>query len=270
MAVRFIKRSVFAFLALLILWCFSVVVLADNRNVTVYIAGGSSSAYRYHNSSSCYHLSRSNPSAVTLEWAASHGYTACTHCNPPRPDFPVDATPRPETESFSGSGAGSGRGSNRTSKDNTLVPSIIVVTITALIFLVPLAIHSGKEGKERKEYKRQEEERARLQEEEYQRDRAHYLQLYQGKDVLQLAEAPEGCYVGQDSLPARWDGTGFWGSDYTFYITPFGHTFHRRNCKVLSGCFDVKAVNAFKLLQEHDQYRVRYYSMRKSARSLRN
>ena len=81
----------------LFICCLSVFVYADNRNLTVYIASGSSTAYRYHATASCSSLSRSTVASVTLETAAKRGYTPCLRCKPPEPDFDVNATPRPNT-----------------------------------------------------------------------------------------------------------------------------------------------------------------------------
>ena len=75
---------------------------ADNRELIVYYAVGSSSAYRYHSRSTCPSLSRSTVGEFTLEEAVSRGYSPCSRCDPPTADFDISVTPRPKTERSSG------------------------------------------------------------------------------------------------------------------------------------------------------------------------
>ena len=96
------RKAICVILACLLFCCAAAPAYADNRQLTVYIASGSSSAYRYHARASCSSLSRSSVAAVTLEDAASRGFTPCTKCRPPSPDFDVSATPRPKTGSSAG------------------------------------------------------------------------------------------------------------------------------------------------------------------------
>jgi len=58
-------------------------------------------------------LSRSVVASRTLEEAVSDGYTACSRCRPPAPDFPVDATPRPKSDGYA-----------RSDKENTVTRSV--------------------------------------------------------------------------------------------------------------------------------------------------
>ena len=98
------KRLVAMVLLLfLILSLFPLAAFADNRDLIVYYAVGSKSAYRYHAKANCLSLSRSTVGEITLEEAARLGYTPCTRCNPPAPDFDVEATPRPESSGSSSS-----------------------------------------------------------------------------------------------------------------------------------------------------------------------
>lgn len=71
---------------------------ADNRELIVYYAVGSSSAYRYHSRSTCPSLSRSAVGEFTLEEAVSRGYSPCSRCDPPTADFEISATPKPIPE----------------------------------------------------------------------------------------------------------------------------------------------------------------------------
>lgn len=86
----------------LLLCTVTISVYADNRDLTVFIASGSSSAYRYHARANCSSLSRSVVAELTLEEAAQRGFTACSRCHPPEPDFEVTVTPRPITEGSGG------------------------------------------------------------------------------------------------------------------------------------------------------------------------
>lgn len=114
-----VKRSFCFLLALVLLTsAFSVVAFADNRDMIVYYAVGSKSAYRYHSTPDCPGLSRSTPGEITLEDAARRGYTPCSRCNPPAPDFDVSATPRPDT-------GGGGSGSSRTSSTPSPTPFVL-------------------------------------------------------------------------------------------------------------------------------------------------
>jgi len=84
-------------LVLLLLCAVTISVSADNRDLLVYIASGSSTAYRYHARANCPSLSSSVVAELTLEEAAQRGFTACSRCHPPQPDFEVKVTPRPVT-----------------------------------------------------------------------------------------------------------------------------------------------------------------------------
>lgn len=98
------KRFLSALIAVVLIFafCSAPFAYADNRDLIVYIASGSSSAYRYHARASCSSLSRSTIEALTLEEAAQRGFTPCQRCHPPAPDFDVSATPRPKSGSSSG------------------------------------------------------------------------------------------------------------------------------------------------------------------------
>ena len=93
-----IKKRFLALLLCLVLFnSFTLVAFADNRELIVYYAVGSSSAYRYHARSSCPSLTRSTVGEITLEEAAALGLTPCSRCHPPAPDFEVSAIPRSNT-----------------------------------------------------------------------------------------------------------------------------------------------------------------------------
>ena len=67
-----IKKRFLALLLCLVLFnSFTLVAFADNRDLIVYYAVGSSSAYRYHARSSCPSLTRSTVGEITLEEAAA-------------------------------------------------------------------------------------------------------------------------------------------------------------------------------------------------------
>ena len=96
------KITVYILLFSLLICTTKISVSADNRDLLVYIVSGTTSAYRYHARANCPSLSRSIVDEVTLEEAAQQGFTACTRCHPPKPDFEVTVTPRPVTPSGGG------------------------------------------------------------------------------------------------------------------------------------------------------------------------
>lgn len=88
------KRAVCVVILCAVLLCLlPITVYADNRNVTVYVTN---SGTKYHKSG-CSYLKSSH--AVTLEYAITNGYTACSRCHPPIPDFGVFTAPK-ESEVF--------------------------------------------------------------------------------------------------------------------------------------------------------------------------
>lgn len=91
------KKRVFSLLLCLLLLFsfFPLSAFADNRDLIVYYAVGSKSAYCYHARATCPSLSRSTVGEITLEEAASRGLSPCSRCHPPAPDFDVSATPKP-------------------------------------------------------------------------------------------------------------------------------------------------------------------------------
>lgn len=118
------RKRVSVLLLICCLVCFlAPIVFADNRDTIVFIASGSSSAYRYHARSSCPSLSHSVVAEITLEEAARRGFTACSRCHPPKLDFDVSATPRPKTE---GGGSGSSSSSRRMYQSQSFASSSTV------------------------------------------------------------------------------------------------------------------------------------------------
>ena len=107
---RKLKTALLIFLVVLL--SIPVIALADNRNLTVYIASGSKSAYCYHARSDCPSLSRSRVEAVSLEEAAYGGYTQCSRCNPPKPDFLYTTSARQAPQHTGTRTAGAGNDEN--------------------------------------------------------------------------------------------------------------------------------------------------------------
>lgn len=90
------KRLLCFFLAALFLLLFPAIAFADNRETTVYITPSGSCYHR----SSCPTLHRSSASAVSLEYAATAGYSRCRVCKPPVPDFGVAVATNPPSDPF--------------------------------------------------------------------------------------------------------------------------------------------------------------------------
>ena len=268
------RRLICFLLICMILLCAAVPVCADNRELIVYIASGSSSAYRYHARSSCSSLSRSTVAAVTLEDAASRGFTPCTKCRPPSPDFDVTSTPRPKSGSSSGykpavtpfvrsqsSAEEAPAVSVQTSKHSSdyyllLLPAAFLVAV--LVRQHQLRVKQEEAEQEAKRERQAQEraaELARRKKEEVERrqsvweaERAIYLRQFRGKSSLQLAGAPPDASVGDDGLPVS-GGPGRWGERYTFYLNRSGRKFHAAGCRLLKS--DASPVNASTLAAMH-------------------
>ena len=235
-----------------ILCSLSPLAFADNRNLTVYIASESKSAYRYHAKSSCSSLSRSIVSSVTLEEAASRGFTPCTKCHPPEPDFDISATPRPKTSSGNSSSVSTPKPSPvpKTpepssipkqpvqAKKNTDFP----VIPSAVALIAGGAIIKGVSTK-RKRQKQQAKEAAERKK-QWEVERAHYISMFGDRSTLTLAGAPPNCYIGSDMLPACKDGQEKWGNGYTVYMTSSGQAYHSCGCRIIKKNYSTP-VNAY-------------------------
>lgn len=135
--------ALLVFFLILFLPCLSAD--ADNRSFPVYIAVGSKSAYRYHASENCSSLNRSTVEEVTLEDAAMRGFTPCTRCHPPAPDFDITVTPRPITGS-SGPGAKENASEKRKTDGALSTPWFYIYLTSAgfLCFGLPLLAEKRK------------------------------------------------------------------------------------------------------------------------------
>lgn len=90
------KRATSAVILCAVLLCLlPITVYADNRSATVYITN---TGTKYHKSG-CSYLKSSH--AVTLEYAITNGYSACSRCHPPSPDFSLKAVPKDDKETYS-------------------------------------------------------------------------------------------------------------------------------------------------------------------------
>ncbi len=250
----------------LLLCAVTISVSADNRDLLVYIASGSSSAYRYHARANCSSLSRSVVAEVTLEEAAQRGFTACSRCHPPEPDFEVTVTPRPITEGSGGTYTRNSGGTyteNRggTSTRNSTGSSTQTVSSSGtkrrgsvgerlagfafgslVIFIVAINIWSAiLERKAKKARQRQQQE----EREQWEQDRAEYVQKFVMSSTLELSNAPTNCYVGEDGLPACRTGDGRWGDGYTVYMTGGGRAYHLSSCRVVKSNYAIP-VNAYR------------------------
>ena len=275
------KRRLFSLLVLFVVFsALSAHAIADNRSLPVYIASGSASAYRYHLSAECPNLSRSTVAEVTIEYAASNGFTPCSRCHPPAPDFTVVATQRPVAES-NGEGTGpytsstkpeqtytsspvipnaskrfsmAGRsGGTKTSGETWIVPCFLLcVTVgTGAFFAIRGVIADKREKSER-------ERREKTDRENWEKERLKYAELYAGKSSLELSGAPIDCYVGEDGLPASRSGNEKWGDEYTVYMTVSGRAYHKKNCSITVHS-NAAAVNAYRAKTGFRRYQGKHY-----------
>lgn len=145
-----VKRAAAFLLLLALLLAIPVIAFADNRGLIVYIASGSSSAYRYHARADCSSLSRSVVASLTLEEAASRGFSPCSRCNPPAPDFEV-AIPTQTPISSNGYYQSSTRSADwrepegsSTSTFLQMIPAIRAFAPLCIFLLVLIAFGMGK------------------------------------------------------------------------------------------------------------------------------
>lgn len=113
---------------------------------------------------------------------------------------------------------------------DSYVPLIMVGGTLVGLYVFTRYILCGWKIKENSEAKKKKETEEALRKEEYERKRAEYMELYGGRNVLELCSAPMGMYVGEDGLPAG-PGKAKWGQDYTVYVSKSGSAYH---CKY--GC----------------------------------
>ena len=256
------RRFLAIVLPLYIFCTISATACADNWNHTVWIASGSTSAYRYHNTDTCPSLSHSVIGEITLEEAVLAGFTPCKICKPPYPIPPIEATPRPETNNGSNWDSFTTAAPDHIKKytDSPIIATptndesfYIFLEACGTFLLAALFVFYIKEQRERKrqeeiERKRQEEylareqrERERLEEierrkqEEYLAKKQEYENEYKGKSILVLADAPNDCLVRHDGLPACKKGDEKWGNEYTVYVTTSGSSYHKKDCRIIQG-----------------------------------
>ena len=235
------KKALLFLLCALLLF-FSASAVADNRGLVVYIASGSSSAYSYHASADCPSLSRSTVGTVTLEEAASNGFSPCRVCRPPSPDFSIVATPRPSSRP-SNNWDNFQTASPQSSPHFTDTPVIhnpsgLEINSYTGLLSVPVVIlfvvyYVRKKKQERKEAIEQEK-REREAQERFESEKRSYAEKFGTLSTLSLSGAPEGCFVGNDGLPACRKGDEKWGTDYTVYMTFEGRAYHKKTCRTFN------------------------------------
>lgn len=214
--------------------------LADNSGEIVYVTNTGS---KYHRDG-CGYLRSKNEK--TLREAVERGYTPCSRCSPPRPDFeyvPI-AQQRASSGTTSGSRSSGSSSSSRSSESSTRTrasaapekesdkddKSTIWGWFFLLLFGAPLAVEgigslymwisAAKDRREEKE---------------------RYILLYSGRTPEQLIPIPRGQWIGSDGLP-RSEGSGRWGSVFTFFVSSSGKAYHDRWCRY-SGRIEVNAYN---------------------------
>lgn len=234
------KRFLAVVLSLYVFCAISATACADNWNYTVWIASGSTSAFRYHNTDTCPSLSHSVIGEITLEEAALAGFTPCRICKPPYPIPPIEATPRPETNNGNNWDSFTRAAPDHIRKytDSSIIsaptnnePFYIFLGACTIFLLAALFVSCIKK---QREIKRQEEVERKRQE-EYLAKKQEYENEYKGKSILVLADVPNGCLVRQDGLPACKEGDEKWGNEYTVYVTTSGSSYHKKDCRIIQG-----------------------------------
>lgn len=105
-----------------------------------------------------------------------------------------------------------------------------------------------KEENERRQKEEAQQNIKRLQaEQQFIKERNKYFSLYAGKSLLEACNAPVGCYISDDGLPASRTGLiDKWGSKYTFYVSR-SRKYHKASC--MHGK-NGEAINAFTLRED--------------------
>lgn len=84
--------------------------------------------------------------------------------------------------------------------------------------------------------------RKRCEKERFAAEKSEYEKMYAGKDALSLVSVPSGDGVDLNGNPCS-QGTGEWGSKYTFYVCPNRKTLHKtRGCS--GACHPINAASA--------------------------
>jgi len=259
------KRFLAVVLSLYIFCTISATACADNWNHTVWIASGSTSAYRYHNTDTCPSLSHSVVGEITLQEAALAGFTPCEICKPPTPIPPIEVTPRPENSKDSNWGSFTTAAPDHIRKytDSPIIstpnndePFYIFLGACAIILLA--ALFASCIIKRQRERKRLEEVE-RLKQEEYFAKKQEYEKTYKGVSVLALAQAPKDCLVGEDGLPACKKGDEKWGIEYTVYMTASGGSYHKKDCRIIQRKMFFP-INAYEALHGSKSFRGNHHN----------
>lgn len=237
--------------------CFVLLIssaFATNEGTIVYVTD---TGAKYHNSG-CRYLKSIN--TVTLEQAVTNGYTPCSVCNPPIPDFAYTVkTPQKETKSSGGSyirSSGSGSTYSRSLPTPSPTPKETKASIwdsgwsewigygvaIVLIYVIPISAIAIKDAiKEKKENKAFMKERDAKKRE--------YEAKYSGVSSLQAAGAPSDTAVDENGLPYRIDRVFGWGIDYTMFVSKSRKTYHKKY-----GCSGAKnQMNSYIILQSDMQ-----------------
>ena len=103
------------------------------------------------------------------------------------------------------------------------------------------------EAKQRQVEEAQEKIKRLQAEQQFIKEKNEYSALYAGKSLLEACNAPDGCYISEDGLPASRSGLiDRWGSEYTFYVSR-SRKYHEASCRYgVNG----EAVNAFTLRED--------------------
>ena len=210
----------------------SFAAFAYNASETVYVTN---TGTKYH-VAGCSYLQSSN--AVTLQQAVVAGYTPCSRCHPPIPDFEYTVQQElPEHKSGSGSGtARSGSPSNyvaaaaptptpkpeKWSLFDQWYSDFAVIAIALLaVYGIPMTVLAIRDAIKNKKYER--EKAAKRTEETNE-----YRLLYSGISALEASGAPKGSAIDASGLPYRTDRLYGWGEDYTLFVSASRKTYHKK------------------------------------------
>ena len=217
-----VRLFMFISVAFYCLFVDSITVFADNGETIVHVTN---TGHCYHREG-CGHL-RSDIEISLHDAVVVYGYNPCEDCNPPiydGPDEPCTPMEKPVSNSgdnnstitYTSSGVhnsdASTHNTNITNSDRQLDISnesdysgIVFTAIGIGVFLCIIASYLKNERKKK------------IAQQQYEKERDYYFQLYANRDLLLLVDAPQGVYI-KDGFPCTKEPPHKPYGDYTVYV----------------------------------------------------
>ena len=151
---------------------------------------------------------------ATGDYHYHHGYPAHYHTSGVCPYNFDDKTGSSSSSSEHGSNGQSGKRVSNTSNSFSSIGYVGAVLV-GTGYVTSVVIRSKMEQRSRQE--------------KYDQEKAHFTEMYGGKEITEIVKIPDGVYIDEDGLPYTIDDSGLrWGRYFTVYVTPSGKRYHRR------------------------------------------